>query len=176
MAALLYSQWKSLALSGDNHLLAAYGQSNTWTLGYNLFADVWLGTNLVESSVGILECSFIVVPDEFQVYDGHSSFIDNLLLTSDFGYFGMPIDNVAPTDTSVAVSSWYFHKFQVLSSDPALGWSLFAAAMTTNQSLRSELISRVSDRASSTNTSGIFPVYYGSGDGTTVQGVARRVD
>jgi hypothetical protein len=76
-----------------------------------MFADVWLGTNLVESSVGILECSSIAIPDEFQVYDGHSSFIDNLVLTSDFGYFGMPSDNVAPTDTSVAVSSWCFHKF-----------------------------------------------------------------
>ena len=51
------------------------------------------------------------VSDEFQVYDGHSSFIDNLVLTSDFGYFGMPSDNAAPTDTSVAVSSWCFHKF-----------------------------------------------------------------
>ena len=152
-----------------------YGQ-DSWTLGYNLFADVWLDTNVVESSVGILECSFIAPPDELQVYDGHSSFINNLVLTSDFGYFGMPVDNVT-TDTSIAVSSWYFHNFfQVLSSDPILGWSLFVAAMTTNQGLRSELISRVSNRASSTNTSGIFPVYYSSGDGTTVQGVARCVD
>jgi Domain of unknown function (DUF1793) len=110
-AARLHAQWKSLAFSGDQHLLAMYGQNNSWTLGYNLFADVWLGTNLAESSVGILECSFIAVPDEFQVYDGYSSFIDNLVLTSDFSYFGMPSDNVAPTDTSVAVSSWYFHNF-----------------------------------------------------------------
>ena len=68
-----------------------------------------------------------------------------------------------------------FTKFQVLSSDPqaVLGWSLFVAAMTTNQGLRSGLISRVSNRASSTNTSGVFPVYYNSGDGTTEQGVAR---
>ena len=150
-----------------------YGQNNSWTLAYNLFADVWLGTNLVESSVGIFECSFIAFPYEFQVYDGYSSFIDNLVLTSDFGYFGMPSDNVAPTDTRVAVSSWYFHRFQVLSFDPVLGWSMFAAAMTPNQGLRSELISRVSNRASSTNTSGVFPVYYGSGDGITTQGVAR---
>jgi hypothetical protein len=96
-------------LSSDRHLLAAYGQNNSWTLGYNLFADVWLGTGLVEPTVGILECSFTAVPDDFQVYDGHSSFIDNLVLTSDFGYFGMPSDDVA--DTTVAVSSWYFHKF-----------------------------------------------------------------
>ncbi|KAF8497609.1 hypothetical protein F5888DRAFT_1906874 [Russula emetica] len=138
-AANLYAQWKSLALSSDQHLLAAYGQNNSWTLGYNLFADVWLGTNLVESSV----------------YNGHSNFIENIVLTSNFSNFGMPVDSLS-TDTSVAVSSC----------------SLFAAAMTTNQGLSSDLISKVSNRASSTNTSGVFPVYYGSGDGTTVQGVA----
>ncbi|KAF8497614.1 hypothetical protein F5888DRAFT_1613618 [Russula emetica] len=54
-AANLYAQWKSLALSDDQHLLAAYGQNHSWTLGYNLFADVWLGTNLVESSVGVCD-------------------------------------------------------------------------------------------------------------------------
>ena len=85
-----------------------YGQNDSWTLGYNLFADVWLNTSLVEPSVGILECSSIVVPDEFQVYDGHSNYIDLLMLSSDFGYFGMPSDNLSST---VAVSSWYFHKF-----------------------------------------------------------------
>ncbi|KAH9968155.1 DUF1793-domain-containing protein [Russula dissimulans] len=85
-AAQLYGQWKSLALS-DDHLLVAYGQANSWTLGYNLFADVWLGTNLVESSV----------------YNGQSSFIDNSATTSTSNSFGMPTDN---TDTSIAVSSW----------------------------------------------------------------------
>ena len=84
-----------------------YGQSNSWTLGYNLFADVWLGTNLVESTVGILECSFLDLdlPDEFQVYDGHSNFIHNLVLTSNFSNFGMPVDSL---DSNVAVSSGYF--------------------------------------------------------------------
>jgi hypothetical protein len=82
-----------------------YGQSNSWTLGYNLYADVWLGTNLVESSVGILECSFLDVPDQFQIYDGHSNFIHNLVLTSNFSTFGMPVDSL---DINVAVSSRYF--------------------------------------------------------------------
>ncbi|KAF8497612.1 hypothetical protein F5888DRAFT_1923669 [Russula emetica] len=138
-SANLYAQWKSLALNSDQHLLAEYGQNNSWTLGYNLFADVWLGTNLVESSV----------------YNGHSNFINNIVSTSDFSNFGMPVDNLF-TDTSVAVSSW----------------SLFAAAMTKNQNLSSELISRVSNRASSTNLSGVFPVFYGSIDGSTLRGAA----
>ncbi|KAI0278699.1 hypothetical protein BGY98DRAFT_916673 [Russula aff. rugulosa BPL654] len=138
-AANLYAQWKSLALSSDQHLFAVYEQNDSWTLGYNLFADVWLGTNLVESSV----------------YDGHSKFINNIVLTSDFK-FGMPVDNIS-TDINVAASSW----------------SLFAAAaMITNQGLSSELITRVSNRAFSTTISGVFPVYYSSSDGTTIQGVA----
>ena len=97
-------------MASDQHLLAVYGQSDdSWTLGYNLFADVWLDTNLVESSVGILECSFIAVPDQFQIYEGHSSYIDGLVLTSNFGRFGMPSDNA--NSTSLAVSSWYSHNF-----------------------------------------------------------------
>jgi hypothetical protein len=48
----LYKQWKGLALAADEHLLAAYGDdSSSWSLGYNLFVDKWLGTNLIEPSV-----------------------------------------------------------------------------------------------------------------------------
>ena len=94
-------------MGSDQHLLAAYGQSETWTLGYNLFADVWLGTNLVESSVGVLECLLLAVFDQFQVYNGHSNYLNNLV-SSNFSNFGMPVDNLS-TDTTVAVSSWYFY-------------------------------------------------------------------
>jgi hypothetical protein len=78
-------------------------------LGYNLFADVWLDTELVESSVGVLEYLFLAVSDQFQVYTGHSSFLDNLVSTSNFSTFGMPVDNAVPTDINIAVSSWYFY-------------------------------------------------------------------
>jgi len=77
----------------------AYGQANSWTLGYNLFADVWLGTNLVEPSVGVRVCLFRIVTHQSQVYNDHSSFIDNIAMTS---ALGMPTDN---TDTNTAVSS-----------------------------------------------------------------------
>ncbi|KAH9066369.1 hypothetical protein EDB87DRAFT_713658 [Lactarius vividus] len=87
-AAGLYAQWKSLALSGDDHLFATYEQVGSWTLGYNLFADVWLNTSIVESSV----------------FDGQSNFINNLTLASDYG-LGMPVDNLG-NDTNVPVSSW----------------------------------------------------------------------
>ncbi|KAH9001076.1 hypothetical protein EDB92DRAFT_1788007, partial [Lactarius akahatsu] len=49
----LYAQWKSLALAGDEHLLGIYGNTSSWTSGYNLFADAWLNTSVVESSVGV---------------------------------------------------------------------------------------------------------------------------
>ncbi|KAI0251855.1 hypothetical protein BJV78DRAFT_1125603 [Lactifluus subvellereus] len=84
----LYSQWKSLAFSSDQHLLAVYGQTNSWTLGYNLFADIWLGTNLVEPSV----------------YETQSRFLDAFAVNST-NNFGLPVDTLG-LDTSVAVSSW----------------------------------------------------------------------
>ncbi|KAH9040317.1 hypothetical protein EDB83DRAFT_2295685 [Lactarius deliciosus] len=49
----LYAQWKDLALAGDKHLLATYGNMGSWTLGYNLFADVWLNTSIIEPSVSV---------------------------------------------------------------------------------------------------------------------------
>ncbi|KAI9513395.1 hypothetical protein F5148DRAFT_1278777 [Russula earlei] len=138
VAASLYGQWKNLALGGDQHILAAYGQvANSWTLGYNLFADVWLGTGLVESSI----------------YNGHSSFIDNITLTSTFSNYGMPVDDA---DTNTAVSSW----------------NLFVAAITPNQDLRSQLISRVHNLASSNTSGGVFPLIYDSLHGVLVRGAA----
>ena len=58
-AAQLYKQWKGLALGSDQHVLGVYGQSSSWTLGYNLFADEWLGTNLVDSSVGVVPVDLV---------------------------------------------------------------------------------------------------------------------
>ena len=91
-------------MSSDQHLLAVYGQADSWTLGYNLFADVWLGTDLVESSVSVGKSSFLAVSHLFQVYDGQSSFISNLALNSTFSKFGMPVDSVN-SDTGVVMSS-----------------------------------------------------------------------
>ncbi|KAH9021639.1 hypothetical protein EDB84DRAFT_1580788 [Lactarius hengduanensis] len=138
-AARLYSQWRILALDSDQHLLAAYGQVGSWTLGYNLLADAWLDTGVVESSV----------------FDGQSSFIDKLAQTSSFSNFGMPVDSLSG-DTSVAVSSW----------------NLFVAAMSSNQDLRTNLISRVHNRASFNVSGGVFPLSYDSAQGSTILGVA----
>ena len=45
--------------------------------------------------------------------------------------------------------------------------------MTTIQDLRSQLVLRVHNRASFNMSAGVFPVNYGSGNGSTIQGVAR---
>ncbi|KAF8497613.1 hypothetical protein F5888DRAFT_1699443, partial [Russula emetica] len=65
----------------------------------------------------------------------------------------IPVNNLF-TDTNVTVSSW----------------SLFAAAMTTDQGLSDGLISDVSYLAYYASTP--FPVYFGSFNGSTLQGAA----
>jgi hypothetical protein len=74
-----------------------------------MFADVWLRMDLVESSVRVLEYSFLAVSDQFQVYNGQSDFLYNLVSISDFSTFGMPVDNTSPTGRNIAVPSWYFY-------------------------------------------------------------------
>jgi hypothetical protein len=67
-------------------------------------------------------------------------------------------------------------------TDSVLGWNLFAAAMTTNEDLRSQLISKIHNWASY-NTNGsaglagdVFPVNYYNDFGSTIGGVARSVN
>jgi len=61
----LYLEWKTAGLGSDQHLLARYhdGENPSWTLGYNLFADKWLGLGLVEESVCIYIGFFYFIPD-----------------------------------------------------------------------------------------------------------------
>ncbi|SRR6266404_4584506 len=54
-----------------------------------------------------------------------------------------------------------------------LGWNLFVAAMTSNQDLRTNLISRVHNRASFNLSAGVFPFRYDSTHGSTILGGAR---
>ena len=55
------------------------------------------------------------------------------------------------------------------------GWNLFVAAMTPSNELRSDRITKVHNRASlfGNQSLGIFPVMYGSTDGSDVSGMAR---
>jgi len=67
----------------------------------------------------------------------------------------MPVNNLE-SDTNVAVSSW----------------DLFVAAMTSDQDLRTNLISRVHNRASYNKSAGVFPTEYNSTNGSTILGSA----
>ncbi|KAI0309755.1 hypothetical protein OF83DRAFT_1071555 [Amylostereum chailletii] len=50
----IFTQWKAHALAADDrHMLLAYDDddSSNYSLGYNVFADLWLGTGVVDSDV-----------------------------------------------------------------------------------------------------------------------------
>jgi hypothetical protein len=72
----------------------------SWTLGYNLFADVWLGTNVVDSSVVSSDLFLILtlIQVGFQVYAGQGSFLNNVL-NSTFSnpLLGAPVDSFGNT-------------------------------------------------------------------------------
>jgi len=79
-------------LGSDKHIKSVYNESNSWTLCHNLFADVWLGTEVVES----------------WVYDGHSAIIRNFALARI--YIGeklvdIPLSSDGPTE-GYTISRW----------------------------------------------------------------------
>ena len=53
VADAYFAQWKSHALGSDNHLLVQYGDESSWSLGENMFADMWLQTGLISRDVRI---------------------------------------------------------------------------------------------------------------------------
>ena len=108
----------------------------------------------------------------FQVYRGQSNFIDGLTLTSTFSNFGLPVDNLG-SNTGVAISSQSTHSLEAVSANVVSDWDLFVAAMTSDQSLRTDLISRVHNRASYNVSTGVFPTEYNSTSGSTTLGAAR---
>lgn len=56
LATAYVNTWKSLAMpSGSQQILYTYGASgSSYALQYNLFADKWLGTGLVDDAVSIM--------------------------------------------------------------------------------------------------------------------------
>ncbi|KAI0353838.1 DUF1793-domain-containing protein [Trametes cingulata] len=58
-ATTLVGQWQSLAQSSDGqHLLGSYGDQQSWSLMYNLYADRLLGTNIVDQNLMKLQTAF----------------------------------------------------------------------------------------------------------------------
>ncbi|TFY76685.1 hypothetical protein EWM64_g7329 [Hericium alpestre] len=85
-ATQLVQQWTSQALSSDkSRLLETYGDASSMTLGYNLFADRWLGTQLVDQSVYNAQTGFFA-----QISSGNT--------------FGLPTDSSDPGHASSSQS------------------------------------------------------------------------
>jgi len=96
ITASLYAQWKINGLGSNQQLLSIYGNLHSWTIGYNLFADKWLGTEVVEASVCMYISSFspLII---LQVYDGHSSFLlNNIANVNTSLSFVLPIESYGP--------------------------------------------------------------------------------
>jgi hypothetical protein len=150
-------------------------------LGYKLFADVWLDTNVVESlvRVRIVLTHFISIFIDFQVYDGQSNFLNNVppvdSLPGNETSFDLPVEDT-DTDAFITVSGLYFFSFDTPFADLALGWNLFVAAMTPNNDLRANRISRVHNRALlfGNQSIGAFLFRYDSSDGSDISGIGRR--
>ncbi|KAI0312205.1 hypothetical protein OF83DRAFT_1067589 [Amylostereum chailletii] len=85
----LYTEGKSHALADDGHMLLAYGaDGSSFSLGYNVFADLWLGTGVVDSDVT----------------SGLSRQVNNLLsFGTPYTQYGLPTDSTA---TDQVQSAW----------------------------------------------------------------------
>lgn len=59
IADAYYAQWKSHALGSDNHLLVQYGDESSWSLGENMFADLWLQTGLISQDIFAAHVNFL---------------------------------------------------------------------------------------------------------------------
>ncbi|KAI1793781.1 hypothetical protein LXA43DRAFT_1122215 [Ganoderma leucocontextum] len=83
-ASTLLSSWLSLATSsGGSRLLGSYGDQQSWSLMYNLFADKMLGLNFVDQSV----------------IDMQTQYLGGLLATAP--QWGLAIDSTAEGLTAV---------------------------------------------------------------------------
>ncbi|KAI9067371.1 hypothetical protein FKP32DRAFT_1563883 [Trametes sanguinea] len=75
-AAALVESWQSLAASTDHkHLLGIYGDQQSWTLMYNVYADRLLGTNIVSQAL----------------LQGESTFYQSLLQSCKMGAHSDPV-------------------------------------------------------------------------------------
>ncbi|KAF5344089.1 hypothetical protein D9758_008834 [Tetrapyrgos nigripes] len=69
IASSFVSQWQDLAASSDgNHLTLAYGNTSSWGLSYNLYADKLLNLNLFPNSVYTMQTQWYkIVANNFGV-------------------------------------------------------------------------------------------------------------
>lgn len=82
-----YNQWKSLALAQDNHLLVQYGNESSWSLGDNMFADLWLQTGLISKDIFTAHVNFLKTVN-----------ITSQPLTLSIAGIGIPLDSLRPNN------------------------------------------------------------------------------
>ncbi|KAI9507330.1 hypothetical protein F5148DRAFT_1205922 [Russula earlei] len=78
-----YNQWTSLALASDKHLLVQYGDESSWSLGYNMFADIWLQTGLISQDIFTAHVNFLKTVN-----------ITSAPLTLSIAGVGIPLDSL----------------------------------------------------------------------------------
>ena len=117
VASAYYSQWKSHALGSDDHLLIQYGDESSWSLGENMFADIWLQTDLISSDVRIRSPIALVKKDaqiSLQIFTAHVNFLKTVNFTAVSHTFtiaetGIPLDSLRTSN--VTYSSNHFASY-----------------------------------------------------------------
>lgn len=89
-AAAYANTWQSLAVTSANgqfeHIAFSYGDTSSWALMYNLYADRLLQTGLIAESL----------------YDAQATYYQDLITSNGAGRFGLPIDST----TTQGDSAW----------------------------------------------------------------------
>ncbi|KAI0335019.1 hypothetical protein GY45DRAFT_1367055 [Cubamyces sp. BRFM 1775] len=86
-AAALVNMWQPLASSSDSqHILGVYGDQGSWALMYNIYADILLGTNIVNETL----------------LKSQTAFYSTLFNSDVFRSNGIPLDNGIGNITSSA--------------------------------------------------------------------------
>ncbi|TCD67397.1 hypothetical protein EIP91_012432 [Steccherinum ochraceum] len=145
----LLQTWEASAIASvGTRVLNTYGDENSWTLAYNLYADKLLQTGLVNQSI----------------YSSQTEFFKGLSSSSDAQetQFGMPIDSGSSSLSASGIAT---------QADAA--WTVFAAATMTDPSVRDGLLQPIYQHIVS-NTSN-FPyskVYKLDSTGAVISGRA----
>jgi len=121
-----------------------------------------------------------------QIYQGQSDFLKTLMVQNQtIDEFGFRIDNTTVMNQNFTVTpGWYLCTFDALFTDTVLffpGWNLFAAAMTSDDDLRSRLIDTIYNQAYQHTTwrVGAIPLFYivdnasYADSQTSVEGIGR---
>ncbi|PIL35873.1 hypothetical protein GSI_01533 [Ganoderma sinense ZZ0214-1] len=115
----LFNSWLSLATSSDqSHLLGGYGDQQSWSLMYNLFADKMLALNFVPQSI----------------VDMQTQYLDSLLATA--SEWGLSTDSESEPYGNAGEASHdmvlHFAYFSFPRPTRSSAWTLFTSAVVSN--------------------------------------------